>query len=102
MPARLNHTIVRVRDREASARFLVEVLGLPEPTEYGPFLVVQVDNDVSLDYAQADEEAETDGRLRPPVPRSFATFCGDSPGVSLQNVTNDLRGGVPAHVWAES
>ncbi len=51
MPARLNHTIVWVRDREESARFLVELLDLPEPTEYGPFLVVQVDNDVSLDYA---------------------------------------------------
>ena len=55
MPARLNHTIVWVRDREESARFLVELLVLPEPTEYGPFLVVQVDNDVSLDYAVTED-----------------------------------------------
>ena len=47
----LNHTIVRVRDKQESAIFLAEILGLPEPTPYGPFLVVQVDNDVSLDYA---------------------------------------------------
>ena len=60
MPARLNHTIVWVRDREESARFLVELLGLPEPTEYGPFLVVQVDNDVSLDYAVTE-----DGEIHP-------------------------------------
>ena len=60
MPARLNHTIVWVRDREESARFLVELLGLHEPTEYGPFLVVQVDNDVSLDYAVTE-----DGEIHP-------------------------------------
>ena len=60
MPARLNHTIVWVRDREESARFLVELLDLPEPTEYGPFLVVQVDNDVSLDYAVTE-----DGEIHP-------------------------------------
>ncbi len=51
MPIHLNHTIVRVRDKRESATHLVEILGLDEPTEFGPFLVVQVDNDVSLDYA---------------------------------------------------
>ncbi len=51
MAVQLNHTIVRVRDKHESARFLVEILGLDEPTPYGPFLVVQVDNDVSLDFA---------------------------------------------------
>ncbi|MDT4944905.1 MAG: hypothetical protein QOH14_1638 [Pseudonocardiales bacterium] len=48
---RLNHTIVHCHDKVESARFLTEMLGLDEPTVYGPFLVVQVDNDVSLDYA---------------------------------------------------
>jgi catechol 2,3-dioxygenase-like lactoylglutathione lyase family enzyme len=47
----LNHTIVNVRDKRESATFLSEILGLPEPTAFGPFLVVQVDNDVSLDFA---------------------------------------------------
>lgn len=51
MSIHLNHTIVRCRDKSVSSRFLVEILGLPEPTTYGPFVVVQVDNDVSLDYA---------------------------------------------------
>ena len=51
MSVMLNHTIVRCSDKEASARFLTEILGLPEPTTYGPFVVVQVDNDVSLDFA---------------------------------------------------
>ena len=51
MPIRLNHTIVRVRDKQESATFLSEILGLPPATPYGPFLVVQVDNEVSLDFA---------------------------------------------------
>ena len=51
MAVRLNHTIVNVRDKRESATFLAEILGLPEPTPFGPFLVVQVDNEVSLDFA---------------------------------------------------
>ncbi len=51
MTARLNHTIVRVRDKKESAQFLVDLLGLDQPTTYGPFLVVQLGNDVSLDFA---------------------------------------------------
>ena len=51
MSIQLNHTIVHSTDKHASARFLVDILGLPEPTTFGPFVVVQVDNEVSLDYA---------------------------------------------------
>jgi len=51
MPVHLNHTIVSVRDKQESATFLAEILGVAPPTPYGPFLVVQVDNDVSLDFA---------------------------------------------------
>jgi catechol 2,3-dioxygenase-like lactoylglutathione lyase family enzyme len=51
MSVELNHTIVRSSDKEASAHFLVELLGLDEPARYGPFLVVQLANGVSLDYA---------------------------------------------------
>ena len=47
----LNHTNVKCTDKEVSSRFLVEILGLSEPTTYGPFVVVQVANGVSLDYA---------------------------------------------------
>jgi catechol 2,3-dioxygenase-like lactoylglutathione lyase family enzyme len=52
MAVQLNHTIVNVRDKDESARFLAaDILGLPAPTRYGPFVVVQVDNNVSLDFA---------------------------------------------------
>ena len=51
MSVQLNHTIVLAHDKQETARHLVEILGLPEPTTYGPFVVVQVDNEVSLDVA---------------------------------------------------
>lgn len=54
MTALLNHTIVQARDRDASARFLTEILGLQPPGTYGPFAVVELGNDVSLDYVTAD------------------------------------------------
>ncbi|MGI8628252.1 MAG: VOC family protein [Geodermatophilaceae bacterium] len=50
MSVQLNHTIVNVNDKRESATFLCDILGLAPPTPYGPFLVAQVDNDVSLDY----------------------------------------------------
>ena len=40
-----------MRDKRESATFLTEMLGLPEPVPFGPFLVVEVDNSVSLDFA---------------------------------------------------
>jgi catechol 2,3-dioxygenase-like lactoylglutathione lyase family enzyme len=57
MAVELNHTIVFTRDPGAGARFLTEVLGLPEPTHFGPFTVVAVANGVNLDYMRAEEVA---------------------------------------------
>lgn len=53
MAVQLNHTIVLSRDKRASAEFLSQVMGLPAPTPFGPFLVVQADNAVSLDFVEA-------------------------------------------------
>jgi catechol 2,3-dioxygenase-like lactoylglutathione lyase family enzyme len=55
MAVQLNHTIVHALDREVSARFTAEILGLPAPTPFGPFLVVELANGVSLDFISADE-----------------------------------------------
>ena len=52
MTVQLNHTIVHATDRAATAAHLAEVLGLPEPTTYGPFLVVELANEVSLDVME--------------------------------------------------
>ncbi|HLZ37220.1 MAG TPA: VOC family protein [Mycobacteriales bacterium] len=54
MTIQLNHTIVSARDKEESATFLAEILGLDGPTPFGPFLVVHLHNGVSLDFADDD------------------------------------------------
>jgi catechol 2,3-dioxygenase-like lactoylglutathione lyase family enzyme len=55
MPVQLNHTIVNVRDKKESATFVAEILGLAAPQPYGPFLVVDVANDVSLDFIEVEK-----------------------------------------------
>lgn len=70
MAVELNHHIVHARDPEASARFLTELLGLPAPTRFGPFTVVQVANGVSLDFIGTDEE-------RYLVPNHYAFLVSD-------------------------
>jgi len=59
MTVQLNHTIVWSRDQHRSAQFFVDVFGRPAPVRFGPFLVVEVDNGVSLDYH------DTDGDIAP-------------------------------------
>ncbi|MFE0378708.1 VOC family protein [Streptomyces inhibens] len=51
MPS-LDHTIVHSTDRFASARFLADLLGAPEPKAFGPFAALKLDNGVALDYAE--------------------------------------------------
>ena len=57
MAIQLNHTIVNALDPAASAKFLADVLGLPEPKPFGPFMDVELQNGVTLAYihAQPDE-----------------------------------------------
>jgi catechol 2,3-dioxygenase-like lactoylglutathione lyase family enzyme len=57
MVAKLNHTIVAARDKQESAMFFSEILGLPAPTPFGHFLVVPTGNEVSLDFADGDDVA---------------------------------------------
>jgi len=46
----LNHTIVWCRDNRISARYLTEILGLENAKSWGPFMIVEMGNGVSLDY----------------------------------------------------
>jgi catechol 2,3-dioxygenase-like lactoylglutathione lyase family enzyme len=55
MPIKLNHTIVHARDKGESSAFLADILGLPAPSAFGPFLVVEVDNEVSLDFLEVTD-----------------------------------------------
>jgi catechol 2,3-dioxygenase-like lactoylglutathione lyase family enzyme len=54
MPIKLNHTIVHSLDQRAAAQFFAEILGRPAPVPFGPFLGVEVDNEVTLDFLDAE------------------------------------------------
>jgi len=56
MTVKLNHTLVHARDKRASAAFLSEILGLPAPVAFGPFMGVQTGNEVTLDFLETDDE----------------------------------------------
>lgn len=56
MAAELNHTIVWCRDKKLSSAFLARMLGLPEPTPFFHFMVVALDNQVSLDFMEKEGE----------------------------------------------
>jgi catechol 2,3-dioxygenase-like lactoylglutathione lyase family enzyme len=53
MAVELNHTIVHVKDKAASARFYAEMLGVDPPAPFGPFLTVAMSNHVTLDFLDA-------------------------------------------------
>lgn len=55
MPITLNHTIVKAKDSQVSANFLTDILGLPAPTRFGHFQVVETANGVSLDFMETSE-----------------------------------------------
>jgi catechol 2,3-dioxygenase-like lactoylglutathione lyase family enzyme len=56
MTVQLNHTIVAAHDKQTSARFLADILGLEVSPQYGPFVPVQIPNGVTLDYMDAGGE----------------------------------------------
>ena len=52
----LNHTIIWCTDKRRSAEFLSDILGRPPARTFFHFLVVDMDNRVSLDFMQKDGE----------------------------------------------
>lgn len=54
MSVELNHTIVWCSDKARSADFLTGVLGLPPARTFFHFLVVDLDNAVSMDFYQKE------------------------------------------------
>ena len=103
MPIKLNHTIVHARDKRVSAEFLVDILGLATPVAFGPFLDVQVDNEVTLAFLETEEEIQVQhyaflisdkefdeifGRIRQRKLRYWA-----DPGKKQEGEINTLFGG---------
>jgi catechol 2,3-dioxygenase-like lactoylglutathione lyase family enzyme len=62
MSIELNHTIVWSSDKQVSARFLADILGVPVGAPTGPFLPVQLGNRITLDFADAGPD---DGAVHP-------------------------------------
>jgi catechol 2,3-dioxygenase-like lactoylglutathione lyase family enzyme len=52
MSVRFDHVAIAAKDRQESAQFLSSLLGLPEPSSWGPFVSVHLDDGVHLDYAE--------------------------------------------------
>jgi catechol 2,3-dioxygenase-like lactoylglutathione lyase family enzyme len=99
----LNHTIVWCHDKQKSSDFMVRILGLAPPVPFHHFMVVELDNGVSLDFMEKEgeiarqhyafliEEDDFDGifaRIR----AEGAPFWAD-PGRSRPNEINHNDGG---------
>ena len=56
MPIAFNHTIVTARDKQASARFVTELFGLPPAKAVGRFLAVEFEHGVNLDFLDTEDE----------------------------------------------
>lgn len=54
MAIKLNHTIVHSKDKQASAKFFTELFGLPAPKKFYGFLDVDLGNEVTLAFLDAD------------------------------------------------
>ena len=88
MSIQLNHTIVSCRDQQRSAAFLVGILGLPAPARFARFLVVEADNNVSLDFAETTEKI---------TPQHYAFLVGEE---EFDAAFSRIRGqGLP--YWAD-
>ena len=82
MSVRLNHTIVWCHDQEKSATFLTEILGLPPPRRFMGFLVVDLANDVSVDYLPAESEPVALQHLAFLVSEEMGAFAGLAMGLT--------------------
>ena len=55
MSVQLNHTIIWCRAKDRSATFLTDMLGLPAAQPFGPFLVADTANAVTLAFLETDD-----------------------------------------------
>ena len=53
--AALNHIIVPAKDKDASAKFLADILGVKPEKQWGPFRPVQTSNGVTLDFVDSKD-----------------------------------------------
>jgi hypothetical protein len=104
MGVQLNHTIVWCADKVRSPTFLADILGLPAPTQFGPFQVIELENTVSLDfhetkdriafqhYAFLTDDERFDCRVRSHPSAWSGVLCGPSKIETQRDNRNDGRG----------
>jgi len=94
MSIELNHTIIWVKDKWASAEFLARILGVAAGPQWAHFVPIRVSNGVTIDFAEATEfshqhyaflvsEGEFDGavaRIRSSGIEFYADFDRSGPG----------------------
>ena len=51
----LDHTIVPVRNRDASVEFYTRIFGFDDLGEMGPFLAVRVNDSLTFDFQESDD-----------------------------------------------
>lgn len=73
MSIQLNHTIVWCRDKRISANFLTDILDLPQAEAFSSFLVVTLENQVSLDFCETP----------PPIASQHYAFLVSEPEFDL-------------------
>jgi catechol 2,3-dioxygenase-like lactoylglutathione lyase family enzyme len=59
MMPQLNHLIVWTNDKDESARFLANVLGLEPPLTFGHFVQVETGNGVAIDFADTSGDVSS-------------------------------------------
>ena len=69
MTAQLNHTIVWCSDKHRSSAFMAEMLGLPEPMPFLHFMVIPLENGVSMDFME---------KQGPVAPQHYAFLVSDA------------------------
>jgi len=53
--AQLNHIIIPAHDKNVSAKFLGEILGVKPDSQWGPFIPVRTTNGVTLDFVDSKD-----------------------------------------------
>lgn len=103
MAVQLNHTIVWCHDKHRSSTFLADMFGLQPPKPFYHFMVVELDNGVSLDFMEKEgevsrqhyaflvSEEEFDAVLSRIHERGLPHWA--DPGRSLPNQINHHDGG---------
>ncbi|MEA3011655.1 MAG: hypothetical protein QOD42_200 [Sphingomonadales bacterium] len=69
MAVELNHSIIWCSDKARSSAFMTGILGLPPARVFHHFLVVDLDNNVSLDFYQKEG---------PVAPQHYAFLVGEA------------------------